>query len=231
MITSKNIRKVFFEGEKKTIFIILLISIFNLLLNFVTSASFNNSGEAIDDFLKQLILYVIIYGFAYMVSYAASQSYTIVPYLISLNCPKKLLAKNILIQGINRSAIVTLIFILTKFIVFDYKYLLFDNIFAINLLSLEIIDILTISIIFFLLSCFTYNIFSFFCLTGLTYGWQCVLASVFLLVGCCFFLIKQIVLIVGFGVGTNIFILVMLFINIILSISISRNIKNFEYKV
>lgn len=231
MITSKNIRKVLFESEKKTIFIILMIASLNLLINYVTFASFNSRVEAIDNLFKQLIGYAIIYGFAYMVSYAASQSATIVPYLVSLNCPKKLLAKNILIQGISRSAIVTLIFMLIKFFIFEPEYLLFENIFAINMLSIDIIDILAITVIFFLSAYFTYSVFVFFCLTGLTYGWQYVLASIFLLTGSCFFLFKQIVLLVAFGVGINIFMIIVLLTNFILSISNYKYIKNLEYRV
>lgn len=231
MITSKKISKALFEIDKRIIFMMLMIITFNITINILVATVFNTREEAVHGIFEQLILYIIMFGFIYLLTYASSQSVTTVPYLVSLNCPKKLLAKTITIKGLSRSGFITLIFLIIKLFVFKTEYMLFKTIFGINILSLEIIDILMILSIFFLLAYFTYSIFVFFCLTGLNFGWQYVLTSIFILIGSCFFLFKQIVLLVSFGVGVNMFILTLILLNVILSLSNYKFIKNFEYKV
>lgn len=228
MISSKNIKKALSIVEKNIIIVLLVVVIFNLGITTISNLIFNPKGLEPDILFSTFINYIVLFGLAYMVSYGVGQSLTSVPYLVSLNCPKKLLSKIVIFQGIIRSFIVSLII----FFIIGIYGLNFENIyiFGISIESLSLNYIIGIIGILFLLEFFVFNLFSYLCLTGVVIGWQYVLSSIFFLVGSLFLLFKQIILLFVYGIGFNIFIGALIIINILLSYINYRYIKRFEYK-
>lgn len=229
MISTKNIKNALLEVDKPYILIISLIFIINVAINFLTNIII--FSQPITDFFIQLITNFIAFGFFYLTIYAIGQSVTSVPHLISLNCPRKHLGKTLIIRGLIRSIIVTFMFLILKLFVINPYITKFSDLFGLRLfLSSNLSDTFSIVGIYFLVGYFIFNFFAYLCLTGLRAGWQHVLSSILVLVGSCLFLFKQITLLFVFGTGFNIFIILLIMLNVILSFVNYRYIKNFEYK-
>lgn len=229
MISSRNIKKVFFHVDKTYILISVIILILNISINFFTNIII--FSEAITSFLSQIIINFIAMSYAYLIMYAIGQTVMSVPYLTSLNCPRKYLGKTLIISGLKRNIIITFIFLILKLFIInqfmaDSSTLFFIRVF----LSSNLIDTFSITGIYFLIGYFIFNYFAYLCLTGLTVGWQYVLSSILVLLGTCFLLFKQITLLFVFGLGFNIFIIILIILNIILNIVNYKYIKTFEYK-
>ncbi len=229
MISSRNIKRVFFHVDKTYILTLIIVFILNISINFLTNIII--FSQPITSFLSQIIINFLSLSYVYLIMYAVGQSVISVPYLTSLNCPRKHLGKTLIISGLKRTIIITFIFLILKLFIInqfmaDSSTLFFIRIF----LSSNLIDTFSITGIYFLIGYFIFNYFAYLCLTGLTVGWQYVLSSILVLLGTCFLLFKQITLLFVFGSGFNIFIIILIILNIILNIVNYKYIKTFEYK-
>jgi len=227
---SKNIRKSLFEVEKISLLIISVVVLVNLGANGLVVLL--SDAEATSYFIQQLASNITLFGFIYLMMYSINQAITAIPFLVSLNCRRKSLAKNVMFNGLTRSLFITLIIIFINAIVFAPEIGLdsVTGIIGFNISSNNPVILLTIAVIFCMLLYFIYSLTTFISLLGVKYGWEYVLTAVFIILGTCFLLFRPIVLLFIFGRQLNLFIFLVLILTAIFSLINYRSIVDFEYK-
>src|SRR5690554_5332171 len=231
MNNSINIRKNLFETEKISLLIISIIVIVNTGANGLVVLL--SSSNEITYFMQQLFLNISLFGFVYLIMYSINQVITSIPFLVSLNCPRKLLAKNIVFTGLSRGFFITLLVLLTRIIVFNPEIGLdiYPIILGLNSGSRSITDLSIFAGIIFVLLYFIYSLTVLISFLGVKYGWEYVLTAIFVILGIGFLSFKALVLLFVFGRQLSLFILLLLFLNIIFSLLNYRFILNYEYKL
>lgn len=227
MNRNKRIKKALFAVEKNVLLIMSMVIGINLTVNLLVYM-FVAQDEAFA--ISQFYFNVSFFGLLYIVVYAINQATTSIPFLISLNCPKKILAKRVIVEGIIRSLIVSFIFLTVNLLFFRSGNLSPTTIFGINLTTGSIVDTLLIFAVYFLLASITYNLLLLISLIGVKYGWKLVLTMIFFVLGTTLLLFKQILLLIAFGWQLGVFIILTIPVIIILNFINHKIIRKFNYK-
>ncbi|ACL69211.1 hypothetical protein [Halothermothrix orenii] len=230
MSNNKNIKKALFEVEKTALFIVLMILTINLTINGLVVV-FDASTPTVY-FKSQLFFSIFISGFVYLIIYGINNIITSLPFLVSLNCPRKVVAKNIIFTGLKRSFIFTLLILFIKVIVFGR---VITDSYAVSAFGMDLTsntpgDIFVIALLLYVALNFINSLITLISLLGVRYGWQYALSVIFFAFGTLFIFFKSIVLLVIFGWQLNMFILLMIILITLFYLLNYRLIKNFEYK-
>lgn len=228
MERNKIIASVFFQYEKRTLLILSIVFLFNLIFNLL--AFLFVDSLSLPFFIGQAVGNLFFFAFMYIMLMGLIQVITIIPFLVSLNAPRSILARIVTFNGLKRVSIVTVLYFLVKLIHNRAGVFTMPIILGIDLNSGRLSDDLLLALIAFLILSVSYNFISFFLLAGNRYGWQYLLGIIFIAVGGIFFLIKQLVLLFLFGWQLNVWILLLAVLLPVFTIINYRFIRNFEYK-
>ncbi|WP_066503265.1 hypothetical protein [Abyssisolibacter fermentans] len=222
MISAKNIKKSMFVFDKLIIGIIVFIAVINLSINIGTRLIFDDS-MTVQTLMTSIKLQISIYILIYMSIYGLLISLSVIPHLVSLNCPRKLLGKTTIKQGLIRSIILTLIFIVTMYC-FKTNFM-----FGKKFMTIGVFDLFRIILLSWTAAFLIYNFLLNIGLVAYKSGWL-LFTLIFFVLGVVMMSIKQIIVLVVFGVGINYFIACMLVINIIFCLVNYKLICFYEYK-
>ena len=225
---NRNIGKVLFQFEKTALLIVFMILLINISVNGLVVVL--DDSITVNFFTVQTLLYIVLFSFVYLIIYAINQVVTAIPFLVSLNCPKKNLARKIIFNGFVRSFVMSLIIVAVKLIIVSSDLWLTTSIFGINITSGNIGTTVLLAGIFYLLLISVYSFLTFISLLGVKFGWEYVVTTAFIILGLCFLLVKSLVLLVVFGWQINVFIIGLLFIIAVFNFINYKLIKSFEYK-
>lgn len=230
MKVSKNIRRSLFEVEKISLLIISVIVLVNFGANGLVVLLSN--AAAISYFIRQLASNITLFGFVYLLMYAVNQVTTAVPFLVSLNCRRQALAKNVLFNGLTRSLLITLIVIFIHLLI-SASPIGADSgagIIGFNISSNGPAILLPAAVVLFILLNFIYSLATLVSLLGVKYGWEYVLTAVFIILGTCFLSFRPVVLLFIFGRQLNRFLFLFLILTALFSLINYRSVVDFEYK-
>jgi len=225
---NKNIGKVLFQFEKTALLILSLIVFVNITVNLLIYLLMDSL--AFTFFIEQIVMNLFIFALIYVMLYSIIQGITAVPFMVSLNSPREILGRKIIIKGINRGFIISLVSILIKVLLNMMGIYSVSSIIGISFSSNSIADVVLFALSIFLIVSIIYSFITFISLVGMKFGWEYVLTIIFIFLGTGFFLVRSIVLLFVFGWRLDMFIFLLIFFHTGFSVINYKLIKDFEYK-